>query len=176
MTRYNWQLLFAKQCGKIYTIICLSRNGFLLDCNHSLANSLLHYELKCLSWIGLWWWWFRVVWIILIFLMRTDWCEYSLVSNSFAGDRQPHFPNPVDVARRKTNRGVDGRPCPTSSWTPARARLLIFARNMAHLCKAHFFELPLNWFWQPQRILIYCPVSAELCKILYVQEYFFSAK
>ena len=85
MTRYNWQLLFAKQCGKIYTIICLSRNGFLLDCNHSLANSLLHYELKYLSWIGLWWWWFRVVWIILIFLMRTDWCRYNLVSNSFAG-------------------------------------------------------------------------------------------
>ena len=57
---------------------------FLLGCNHSLANSLLHHELKCLDWVGLWWWWFGVVWIILIFIMRIDWCGYSLVSNPFA--------------------------------------------------------------------------------------------
>jgi len=60
-------------------------NGFLLGCNHSLANSLLHHELKCFGWIDLWWWWFGVVWVILISLMRMDWCGYNLVSNPFAG-------------------------------------------------------------------------------------------
>ena len=57
----------------------------LLDCNHSLANSLLHHELKYLGWIGLWWWWFGVVWVILISLMRMGWCRFSLVFNPFAG-------------------------------------------------------------------------------------------
>ena len=84
MTWYDQQLLCAKRCGKIYTINFLG-NWFLLGCNHSLANSLLHYELKCLGWIGVWWWWFGVVWVILISLMRMDWCGYNLVSNPFSG-------------------------------------------------------------------------------------------
>ena len=49
-------ILCAKRCGKIYTIICFLGNGFLLGCNYSLANSLLHHEIKCLGWIELWWW------------------------------------------------------------------------------------------------------------------------
>ena len=85
MTQYNWQLLCAKWCGKLYTIIFFKKNGFLLDCNHSLANSLLYHEQKYLGWIGLWWWWFGVVWVILISLMRMDWCGFSLVFNPFAG-------------------------------------------------------------------------------------------
>ena len=48
-----------------------------------MANSLLHHELKYLGWIELWWWWFGVVWVVLIFLMKMDWCEYNLVSNPF---------------------------------------------------------------------------------------------
>ena len=52
--------------------------------NHSLTNILLHHELKCLGWIGLWWWWFGMVWVILVSLMRIDWCVYSLILNPFA--------------------------------------------------------------------------------------------
>ena len=48
MTQYNWQILCAKQCDKIYIII------FLETCCYwvvtiVLLNSLLHYELKCLG-------------------------------------------------------------------------------------------------------------------------------
>ena len=85
MTQYNWQLHCAKRCGKIYTIICFLGNEFLLGCNHNLANSLLNHELKCLGWIGLWWWWFGMVWVILISLIKMNWCGFSLISNPFAG-------------------------------------------------------------------------------------------
>ena len=84
MTQYNWQLLCAKRCGKIYNINFLG-NWLLLGCNHSLTNSLLHYELKCLDWISVCWLWFGVVWVILIFLMRMNWCGYSLVLNHLQG-------------------------------------------------------------------------------------------
>ena len=50
-------------------------NGFLLGllvCNHSLANSLLHYELKCLDWVGVRRWMFQLEWVIFIFLMRMN--------------------------------------------------------------------------------------------------------
>ena len=50
MTQYDWQLLCAKQCDKIYIIIFF-RNGFLLDCNHSLANS--YYIMSSNVWVGL---------------------------------------------------------------------------------------------------------------------------
>ena len=71
-----WQNLYYK---------LFLRNGFLLDCNYSLANNLLHYELKYLGWIGLWQWWFGVVWIILVSFMRMDWCGYGLILCPFAG-------------------------------------------------------------------------------------------
>ena len=57
----------------------------LIGLNCSLASSLLHYELKCLGWVGVWWWRFGVEWVILIFLMTIDWCGYSLVCTPFAG-------------------------------------------------------------------------------------------
>ena len=50
MTQYNWQLLCAKQYGKIYIIFFL-RNEFLLSCNHSLANS--YYIMSSNIWVGL---------------------------------------------------------------------------------------------------------------------------
>ena len=58
-------------------------NEFLLGCNHSLENSLLHYELECLGQVGVRWWWFRVEWEILISFIKMNWCRYSLVYNSF---------------------------------------------------------------------------------------------
>jgi len=50
MTQYDWQLLYTKQCDKMYIIIFL-RNGFLLGCNHSLTNS--YYIMKSNVWVGL---------------------------------------------------------------------------------------------------------------------------
>ena len=38
------------------------KNELLLCHNYSLANSLLHYDLKSLDWVGVWWWWFEVEW------------------------------------------------------------------------------------------------------------------
>ena len=70
-----WQNL--KQCGKTYTIIFFG-NEILLG-NYSLANNLLHYEMKCLCCVGVWRWWFVAKWVILISLMRMDWCGYSLL-------------------------------------------------------------------------------------------------
>ena len=51
MTQYDWQLLCAKHCGKTYTIKFFWGNGFLLDCNHSLANS--YYIMRSNVWVGL---------------------------------------------------------------------------------------------------------------------------
>ncbi|KAG2612402.1 hypothetical protein PVAP13_4KG279900 [Panicum virgatum] len=70
-------------------------NGFLLDCNHSLTNGLLHYELKYLEWVGVWWWQFEVEW---------------LPALAHLGEREWYFFVPRDGRKQQAAGGGGGRP------------------------------------------------------------------
>ena len=89
-------------------------NRFLLDCNHSLANSLLHHELKCLDWIGLWWWWFQVTWVILISLIRMDWCGYSFFFQPICRAKRDRF-GVISASQRLGRPGMMSIVIPKSS-------------------------------------------------------------
>ena len=83
MIQYNWQLLYAKQCDKIYIIYFFWETGsYWVVTIVWLIVITLWAQMFGLDWCV--WWWFGMEWVHIIFLMRMGWCRYNLVSNPFA--------------------------------------------------------------------------------------------